>query len=89
MKVVLWCLVLVLSGTILFLTDKMQDRPFTTSNVRDAYFQGCIWAAHEYETPNVQNPNEEGDSDPQVLCSIYADRYEKTLKELMEQTNGE
>lgn len=67
----------------------MKDRNFTSSNVGDAYYHGCMMAANQYYAPSVEvideNTDDVGTDDPYIICDILAERYENTLNEMMAQ----
>jgi hypothetical protein len=46
MKYVYITVILSLSGVIMYLTNQMQNRPFNSSNMREAYYHGCNIGLH-------------------------------------------
>lgn len=46
MKLILYVVVVLLSGCIVYLTSEMSDRPFNSANMRSAYFHGCNLGLH-------------------------------------------
>lgn len=74
MKIILYTLILLLSGCILHLLGLMVDRPFSTSDMTRAYSAGCNMGLNSPLTYNSI-----------LRCERVSNLYGQTLDELMEQ----
>lgn len=74
MKLLLYSVILILSALIALLTNLMVDRPFNTSDMRNAYFAGCNIASRRIMTFKSI-----------LTCEEIADLYKETLEKVMEQ----
>lgn len=46
MKPILYIVIVLLSGCIVYLTSEMSDRPYNSANMRSSYFHGCNLGLH-------------------------------------------
>ena len=75
-RVVFYSILAGLSGSTLFLTYKMLEAPFSSRNMRSAYYAGCNI---EYHSPLTTNSI--------ARCAEVADEYKNTLDDLDRQMN--
>lgn len=77
-RVVFYSIMTGLCGAILFLFSLIKDAPFTSGNMRSAYFDGCNIGLHDSLT-----------AESVTRCSTIADLYKQTLDNLSRQMNYE
>jgi len=70
-RVVFYSIMVGLCGSILFLIGLMKDAPFTSRNMRSAYFDGCNIGLHSPLT-----------EESVTRCTDIADMYKETLDDL-------
>ena len=75
-RVVFYSIMAGLCGSILFLLSLMKDAPFTSKNMRNAYYAGCNIGLHSPLT-----------EESIVRCESIADMYKQTLDDLDRQMN--
>jgi hypothetical protein len=75
-RVVFYGIMAGLCGFILFLLSLMVEAPFTSKNMRTAYFDGCNIGLHSSLT-----------EESVARCAAIADMYKETLDDLDRQMN--
>lgn len=77
-RVVFYSIMAGLCGMIFFLLSLMVEAPFTSENMRSAYFHGCNIGLHASLT-----------EESVVRCKQVADEFKVTLDDLDRQMNRE